>query len=338
MAETLVAVTKRSSGVALVSFYTPGASQNTLSASTLEALNRALDQIAEDESTTGLILRSTQPGSFIAGVNLFEFADIIGDAPDKARARFVQVSGFGRQVLQRLRCFTTRAGKPLRTVALIEEGPCFGGGLELACCCNARLSLHAPDDNLAKAVRFRMPETAINFAPDWGGTYLLPRLMGVLPALGLLLSPLKALDASRAYELGLVDFSLPRSEDSEQALRIAERFALDSASIPVRRLSAAQRMQRWLLKNRGLLGWIARAVTRRFYRGVIKLLGPGGKRSDGLRATLDLVLKSVVSSDLQCQEREAQAALRLALGETCKSQLAQYLKMLSRKKAPTAAK
>jgi enoyl-CoA hydratase/carnithine racemase len=333
MAETLVAVTKRSSGVALVSFYTPGASQNTLSASTLDAFNRALDQVAEDESTTGLIVRSSQPGSFIAGVNLFEFADIIGDAPDKAKARFVQVSGFGRQVLQRLRCFTTRGGKPLRTVALIEEGPCFGAGLELACCCNARLTLHASDDNLAKAVRFRMPETAINFSPDWGGTYILPRLMGVLPALGLLLSPLKALDARSAHALGLVDFSLPRSVDGEQALRVAERFALDSDAVPSRRLSVAQRLPRWLLASRGLFGWMARAATRRFYRVMIKLVGPGGKRSDGLRATLDLVLKSVVSTDQQCQEREAQAALRLALGETCKSQLANYLQMMSRKKA-----
>jgi enoyl-CoA hydratase/carnithine racemase len=338
MAETLIAVTKRSSGVALVSFYTPGASQNTLSASTLDAFNRALDQVAEDESTTGLIVRSSQPGSFIAGVNLFEFADIIGDAPDKARARFVQVSGFGRQVLQRLRFFTTREGKPLRTVALIEEGPCFGGGLELACCCNARLALHGPDDDLAKAVRFRMPETAINFSPDWGGTYLLPRLMGVLPALGLLLSPLKALDASTAHTLGLVDFSLPRSGGSEQALRIAERFALDSTSIPSRRSSVMQRLQRWLPASRGLLGWTVRATIRRIYRGVIKFMGPGGKRSDGLRATLDLVLKSVVSTDQKCQEREAQSALKLAMGETCQSQLAKYLEMLSRKKATSTGK
>ena len=60
--------------------------------------------------------------------------------------------------------------------------------------------------------------------------------------------------------------------------------------------------------------------------------GPPGNRADGLRATLDLVLDSVRSSDDQCQRREAAVALRLALGATMRTQLAEFLKMLSAKK------
>src|SRR5712691_6061692 len=90
---------------------------------------------------------------------------------------------------------------PFPTVAAIN-GAALGGGLELALHCTAR--------TLASSVRhIGFPEVALSIIPAWGGTQLLPRLVGPEAAAKVIvLNPLRQnrlLTAPEAFELGLAD-------------------------------------------------------------------------------------------------------------------------------------
>lgn len=88
-------------------------------------------------------------------------------------------------------------GKPF--VAAMH-GAAFGGGLELALGCDARVA--------ASGTRMGLPEVTLGVIPGAGGTQRLPRLVGSVRALQLICSG-EAVDAARAAELGLVDEEVP---------------------------------------------------------------------------------------------------------------------------------
>ncbi len=76
------------------------------------------------------------------------------------------------------------------------HGTALGGGLEVAMACHYRCA--------TPTARMGMPEITLGIIPGAGGTQRLPRLIGSLNALGMLLSG-APIDAPRARELGLLD-------------------------------------------------------------------------------------------------------------------------------------
>ena len=90
------------------------------------------------------------------------------------------------------------------------NGFCMGGGFELALACRYRVALDDPK------TRFAFPEVMLGIMPAWHGVQWLPKLVGPVAALDLLLTG-KAVDARRAKRMGLVDQAVP--------LRILENTA-----------------------------------------------------------------------------------------------------------------
>jgi enoyl-CoA hydratase/carnithine racemase len=84
---------------------------------------------------------------------------------------------------------------PVVTVAACN-GLAYGGGLELALACTFRVA--APGTLLA------LPEVHLGLIPSYGGTQLLPRLIGSSPALRMMLTG-EPVTADEALGLGLVD-------------------------------------------------------------------------------------------------------------------------------------
>src|SRR6185503_6883168 len=97
----------------------------------------------------------------------------------------------GQALLDRL------AALPMPVVAAIH-GACLGGGLEVALACRYRV---ASDD--ARTV-VGLPEVMLGLIPGAGGTQRLPRLIGLVAALDLILTG-RSLRARRALKAGLVD-------------------------------------------------------------------------------------------------------------------------------------
>jgi len=76
------------------------------------------------------------------------------------------------------------------------HGTVMGGGVETAVSCHYRVA--------AEGTRFGLPEITLGIIPGAGGTQRMPRLIGLEPALDMMLSG-KPLTATQAKDLGLVD-------------------------------------------------------------------------------------------------------------------------------------
>jgi 3-hydroxyacyl-CoA dehydrogenase/enoyl-CoA hydratase/3-hydroxybutyryl-CoA epimerase len=186
---------KDAQGLAWLTFDKQGESANTFSKEALDELSANLDEI-RSASPKGLVIRSAKD-SFIAGADVEEFTRF--KSPEEALS-FVRL---GWDVFQKLRDL------PFPTTAMVN-GYCMGGGFELSLACKYRVALDDPK------TRFAFPEVMLGIMPAWHGVQWLPKLIGPVAAMDLMLTG-KAVDAKRAKRMGLVDQAVP--------LRILENTA-----------------------------------------------------------------------------------------------------------------
>ena len=152
----------------------------------LESLGRTLDEL-EGQEWAGLVLTG-KPQGFAVGADIDQFPNV---TPELAR----EGSRAGHELFLRLR------NLPFPTLAAIG-GAALGGGLEIA--------LHCDQRTVARSVRhIGTPEVFLGLFPAWGGTQLLPQLVGAEAAVKVIVTnPLRQnrmLDAQKALELGLID-------------------------------------------------------------------------------------------------------------------------------------
>jgi 3-hydroxyacyl-CoA dehydrogenase/enoyl-CoA hydratase/carnithine racemase len=189
---------------------------NTFGPQGLLSLSAALDAV-EARAAAGEIAAAGVTGKpFIlaAGADLDGAAAAIAGAgadPTQARERALGIASLGHAVFRRL------GELPVPSFAFIN-GVALGGGLEIALHCTYRtISAGAP------MVAF--PECFLGLVPGWGGTYLLPRLIGPARALEVIienpLSQNKMLRGPEAYELGIADAMFEPADFLEESLRWA---------------------------------------------------------------------------------------------------------------------
>lgn len=172
---------------------------NTLSAAMLDELADVV-ALLERKPPSGLIIASAKSSGFVAGADVAEFAAI--DSEHAARAL----------VERGWALFDWLAHIGFPTLALIR-GHCLGGGLELALACRYRVVVDEPDTRLA------LPEVMLGIVPGWGGMHRLPKLIGPLAALDMMLSG-KSVDARKAKRLGLADACVPERVMHDAARRL----------------------------------------------------------------------------------------------------------------------
>jgi 3-hydroxyacyl-CoA dehydrogenase / enoyl-CoA hydratase / 3-hydroxybutyryl-CoA epimerase len=175
---------------------TPGTSTNVLSAAVLRDLATQLDDIAA-KRPAGVVIRSAKPGGFIAGADIKEFLKI--QSPEQG----FELVRAGQAVLQRLEDL------PCPSVAALH-GYVLGGGLELALACTYRIGA----DDAALSLGF--PEVLLGIHPGFGGTVRSVQLIGVRPALDLMLKG-RPYRGSRALAVGLIDELAPPAALLERA-------------------------------------------------------------------------------------------------------------------------
>ncbi len=177
-----------------------------LNATVRAQLSKELERAAVDSSARAIVIAG-QRGAFAmgTGIDLASEADV--DAPDLATL-----------------CDQIEAiDKPV--VAAIT-GPALGNGLELALAAHARV--------VSPSARLGAPEITIGLVPGGGGTQRLPKVVGGLAALKMLLSG-RSLNGTSAEKLGLADL-LVESDVLEASVQHAR--ALADKGAPLKRSSA----------------------------------------------------------------------------------------------------
>ncbi|MGA2480982.1 MAG: 3-hydroxyacyl-CoA dehydrogenase NAD-binding domain-containing protein [Spirochaetia bacterium] len=176
-------------GVAQAVLDIPGEKVNVLSDRVMQELDRLLAELKQRGDVRCLVLKSGKPGIFIAGVDLHDLSKVtdVKSAAEKSRQ--------GQEL------FNTIDDLPFPTVALID-GAAAGGGLELALACDYRIVTDNPKTKLS------LPETQRGIIPGFGGTYRLPRTVGLSQALRMILTGMPV-DGIRAVKIGLADACYP---------------------------------------------------------------------------------------------------------------------------------
>ncbi|PZO81324.1 MAG: enoyl-CoA hydratase [Mesorhizobium amorphae] len=196
--------TETRNGVRLIALNRPEV-RNALSVPLLLALRKAVRAAAEDDAVRALVLTG-RGGAFSGGADVKEWADKTAgidpypdhDWTDEA-VRLVQ------------EVFSLR--KP--TIAMID-GPAVGGGLDMALACDFRI--------VSNRARFICAYTRIAYPPDCGGSWLMPRLMGV-EAAKLFAFTGDAWDADTALAHKLVSRVVPEAELESETWAFAEKLA-----------------------------------------------------------------------------------------------------------------
>ena len=115
-----------------------------------------------------------------------------------------------------LRCFEQPAA---HRVGAAVNGVAAGGGVNLALMCDYRIA--------SRTAKFSQAFVKIGMHPDWGGAYLLPRIVGMARAIELMTTG-RAVDADEALSISMVTRVVEPAELADQA----RTFATSLAELP----------------------------------------------------------------------------------------------------------
>ena len=272
---------------------------NALDLPMILALRDGLDTFLADDRVERIVIRSSSPRAFSAGGDMRHIRErVLAGDMETAMAFFRAEFALNLAI--------SRASKPY--VALIE-GICMGGGLGL--------SVHGAYRIIAEGARLAMPETAIGYFTDVGGTHFLNRLPGAAGlwlgltgaeigaddavALGLG-THLVAADALPAILEALSHDAVPVTDILERHRRTPRGAFMRRHAGPMKQLFAHERLD-------DILQAVERAddAFARLSRAHLETRSP-----HALRLTFDLLMRGRSADLATCLENEL-AALPTAL-------------------------
>ncbi|MEA3199874.1 MAG: 2-(1,2-epoxy,2-dihydrophenyl)acetyl-CoA isomerase [Thermoplasmata archaeon] len=196
-----VLLARRDAGVLHLTLNRPD-KRNALNPELIAALREQLALAAKDADVRAVLLTGAGP-VFCAGGDLDTMVSRRGDAFAAQKAQETMFGALVKDVLL--------LEKPV--VALVN-GDAHGAGLMLMLACDYAVA--------APSARFAASFTRIGLVPDTGGSWLLPKTLGLRAARELALLP-DPMDAKRAQEIGLVN--AVAEDAAERAGAIARRWA-----------------------------------------------------------------------------------------------------------------
>ena len=154
-----LSVKKLDNGGAELNFNRSDLPINKLDHKTLSELQEAVTALANDSSVKGLLLTSAKK-DFIVGADITEFIGWFGLPEDEFEAGLLDVH----------KTFAAIEDFPFPTVTAIN-GVALGGGFELPLSTDYRI--------MTTKSRVGLPEINLGIFPGWGGSFRLPRLIGL---------------------------------------------------------------------------------------------------------------------------------------------------------------
>ncbi|KAK1857792.1 hypothetical protein I4F81_000407 [Pyropia yezoensis] len=291
MGARAVSTAMRPDGIAVVTFANPPV--NALGTAVQRALGEELARLAATPAVRGVVLYGDAAGGFFSGgADIAEFASIGSGGAADPFADPATTAVYGLAESGRL------------PVVAAVGGVCFGGGLELALACAARVA--------TPAASFGLPELKLGIIPGLGGTQRLPRLIGFEPALQAMLRS-TVLPAAKAASAGLVDVLLPSGGSSLGAL-------VDAAAGVALEMASGRRRRMVPLEETSRLGSLAncQAVAAKLRATDVARLSKGGVLPQ-YEAVVAVALEGVASGGQAGLAAEARAFAKLVASPTSKA-------------------
>lgn len=188
-------------GIALAVWDMPGRSMNVLSQSSMADIASIIETIMSDDKIKGAILTSGK-AAFCAGADLSMMGGQAGGSGAGSKEDRVKAMYEGNLAFNMLLRRLETCGKP---IAAAINGVALGGGLEVTLACHYRVVADNPK------IQLGLPEAKVGLLPGGGGTQRLPRLIGAMAALPLILQG-TALDPQKALKAGIVHKVVPAAE------------------------------------------------------------------------------------------------------------------------------
>jgi enoyl-CoA hydratase len=178
---------------------------NALTAAMWRELARVMNELSAEDDLRCVVLRGAGARAFAAGADIAEFA--------RVRDNVEQGRRYHREVVHGALEAVGACRHP--TLAMIH-GPCVGGGLEIACQCDLRIS--------GESGRFGVPINRLGFAIAYDELAALLPLAGRAVALEILVEG-RVWDAREALAKGLIARVVPDDGLEEEAYAAARRIA-----------------------------------------------------------------------------------------------------------------
>ena len=270
-------------GIVVITLDAPGEKVNTLGKGLMEGFQRLAADVESDPGVKGIVIRSGKPDNFVAGADIKDFLTIHSALEGETLSRT------GHALLDRLE------GLAVPVVVAIH-GSCLGGGLELALACDYRVASDDPKTVLG------LPEVMLGLLPGAGGTQRLPRLVGLVQSLDIILTG-RSLKASRALKVGLVDEVVP----APLLLDVARKAALGLAArtLKPRRpgISLSERLLRSII----------------FSKAMVSVLEKTGGHYPAPLEAIEVVRKGTATSLSEGLQLEAKAFGKLAVTDVSRA-------------------
>jgi len=122
-----------------------------------------------------------------------------------------------------------------RPVIAMVNGVAAGAGCNLAMACDIRIA--------SENARFAQSFVNVGLHPDWGGSYFLPRRIGLAKSLDLWWTG-RTVEAEEALEMGLVERLVPQLQLRERTAALAQQLAsAPQKVVALTKLAAYQSLQ-----------------------------------------------------------------------------------------------
>lgn len=299
-----ISVDYPTAGCARVRIGDPADKQTLLDEKTIVSLERVLTKIEAQISLQCVVFTGCAPGRFIAGADLKTFESY--KTVDEARA----AARRGQKLFHRISLL------PWPTVAAID-GPCLGGGLELALACRYRVATDS------SRTRLGLPEVLLGIIPGFGGSQRLPRLIGFQDSLHWVLA-CKRYNATEAQRAGVIDWVSSPADLDQTAVDIAE------GKLQIARNHKKPLLHRFLDSNRLTRSIIASTALKR-------VVGDSRGRYPAPGRAIEIMRDGLKLSIERGLEREADACAELLISKQSRELVRIFILSENAKKAADRA-
>lgn len=210
---------EKSGHVAWITLNRPEA-RNALNSPTREELLEALEDARDDNEIYVIVITGAGDKAFCAGGDITEFPELNSPDQIKRHARTHPV------------LFIRQIPKP---VVVMVNGLALGGGCEIVLASDIAIA--------SEKAQFGQPEIRVGVIPGYGGTQVLPRLIGEKRAKELIFTG-RTITATEAREIGLINQVVPHEQLRETTESfIAELLKQSPVILQIAKLAVNRAME-----------------------------------------------------------------------------------------------